>query len=64
MKKITYSISWTQSLDHWNTAHIASLLEAAHLKAIELEDQLIENQLSSSDLAQAMSVISAIKSKG
>jgi hypothetical protein len=63
MKKITYNISWTQSLDNWNTTHIVKLLEEARLKAIELENQLIETQLNSNDLSQAMSVISAIKSK-
>lgn len=64
MKKITYNISWTQSLDNWNTAQMVKLLEEARFKAIELEDQLIEAQLANNDLSQAISIISAIKSKG
>lgn len=42
MKKITYTVSWSEQPENWNIPGAIKLLEIARSKAIELEKKKLE----------------------
>lgn len=42
MKKLTYTVSWTQRPEDWNIPGTIKLLEAVRKKAIDLEKKKLE----------------------
>ncbi len=43
MKKLTYTVSWTQRPEDWNIPGTVKLLEAVRRKAIDLEKKKLED---------------------
>jgi hypothetical protein len=62
-KKITYTVSWTQSPGEWNIPGTIRLLEQARKQAADAAEQLIEKQLEDNNFSLAEQVLSKFKLK-